>query len=129
MQRSRTTSNCRREARFAIAVACIIAACTVAPAQAAATSGTQDHCSLQIILVMARPGTERPSAPVVASLARKARVSLVFLRDAGTSSYVFRLSTGSGKDSCQRGIERLRSDSRVQSVDLDARRRGNQLEP
>jgi len=100
-----------------LATAAITASC------ASASTLATPRCSLQIIVVMSPPGTQRPAASVVASLARSAKVGLTFLRDAGTGSYVFRLQAQDGADACQRGLERLRTDPRILAADIDARRK------
>lgn len=104
------------------ATAMALLLCALALAVRAGAAAAPQRCTLQVILVMEPPAAQRPSEAVVAQLARAARVALSFVRDAGTGSYVFRLSARGGPDQCQKGLERLRSDGRVKSAEVDARR-------
>ncbi len=111
--------------RTAVAIAFALVACLAAPATAGSPPAGGSRCSLQIIIVLANPPPARPATSLVISLARAARVKLAFLRDAGTSSYLYRLTAAGGADSCLRGLERLRGDPRVRAADIDSRRQAH----
>jgi hypothetical protein len=106
---------------LAVAV-CVSSACVDPNVRDIVSPG--NYCTVQIILVM-KDRSGRPSGDVIGSLAEAAKVDLTFLRNAGTDSYVFSLGAVGSEDSCMHGVERLRTDSRLQSVEMDARRQGN----
>lgn len=116
--------------RTVFAIACALAACG-AVARTASGAATVDpaapsgRCALQIVLVLADAKPVRPAASVVRSLARAANVQLAFVRDAGTASFVYRLTAPGTVERCQRGLQRLRADPRVRAADVDSRRQAN----
>ena len=116
---SRRLRNCG----LVMAVIIWLGTTTSSPAAANATPPASNHCYLQIIVTMNPPAPQPPAPTVVASLARAARVQLTFVREAGTTSFVFLLSASGSAQQCQRGLARLRTDSRIQSADIDARRK------
>lgn len=111
-----------RTCGWVMAVMAWLGTTTSAPAAANPTPSASNRCSLQIIVVMNPPAPQPPAPTVVSSLARAARVQLTFVREAGTTSFVFLLSAAGSAQQCQRGLARLRTDARIQSVDIDARR-------
>jgi hypothetical protein len=111
--------------RPALAIAFALAACAPAAGIAGSPSVAQNRCSLQIIVVLADSPSVRPATALVISLARAARVKLGFVRDAGTSSFLYHLSAVGDAASCLRGLERLRGDPRVRSADIDSRRQAH----
>ena len=116
--------------RTVIAIACTLAACgavarTATGASTATPAAPSRRCSLQIVLVLADAKPVRPAASVVRSLAHAANVQLDFIRDAGTASFLYRLTAAGSVERCQRGLQRLRADPRVRAADVDSRRQAN----
>jgi hypothetical protein len=116
-------SQCLRNCGRVMALMAWLGTATNALAATNPTPPASNRCSLQIIVVMNPPAPQPPVPTVVASLARAARVQLTFVREAGSTSFVFLLSASGSAQQCQRGLTRLRTDARIQSVDIDARRK------
>lgn len=80
-------------------------------------------CSLQVIVSFSQDVQSPPGATFVKDLSRAARVELNYVRSVTPSLHVFVLEAADADDpGCGRALGRLRSDPRVRSVDIDARR-------
>ena len=77
-------------------------------------------CALQVIVSFA-PGVHTPPEDgLMKDLSRVSGVNLVYLRSVNPELHLFSLSAVG--DDCGKAVERLRSDPRVRSVDVDQRR-------
>lgn len=92
----------------------LFAACT---APASTPAGT----SQRLLLTFAQPPAA--SGPeLAASLGRSTQVELEFLEAVGPNVLVFTLKCAASDADCGQAIARLRSDSRLLSAELDAKR-------
>lgn len=98
-----------------LAVASFAQACAPLPQQAAAAAG---GCNARIIV-----GFHAPADSVaIATLATSHSLALAIVERLLPDLYVLDLGAPDGDPACQTALERLRGDTRVRSVELDARR-------
>ncbi len=92
--------------------AIVLGACA---ARAARPAG----CSTQVIVAFSQPVGNPPDASFVKEVGLAAHVRLTYVRSISAALQVFSLAADS---ECEAALGRVRSDSRVRSVDVDARR-------
>ena len=76
-------------------------------------------CSVRVIAGFTSP----PDAALLADLSRASGARLELIRDMTSGLHLLSLQAAGSDSECMAAIERLRSDTRVRSVDLDERRR------
>lgn len=98
---------------------------TAAPATAspaAAPTGSCGDCMLRVIVSFAESGAKSPpNSTLLQDISRAARVELTYVRSLTPALHVLVLRARDDGD-CERALGRLRSDPRVRSADIDARR-------
>ncbi len=93
---------------------------TMVQSSAPQTSG----CTARVIVGFAQAIQGEPDAALVKDIALAAHVNLSYVRSISPALHVFVLTSGEDSDSgCVGALARLRADSRVRSVDIDARRK------
>ena len=113
------TEEPHRSSRATVALVSLAVACTIGGCRERATEtalAEDAECS-----VIARFATE-PNGALLADVERATGVELEPLGTITDQLRVYRLRAVGPDDDCNAAIERLRSDERVTSVDLDARR-------
>jgi hypothetical protein len=93
-----------------------------APVAAADDAGAD--CTLRVIASFVPSDTqEPPDASFLQQLSRDTGVELTYVRSLTPALHVLMLSADDPDDAdCQRALQRLRSDARVRSADIDQRR-------
>jgi hypothetical protein len=76
-------------------------------------------CSVRVIAGLA----STPDPALLADLSRASGARLELIRSMASGLYLLSLQAAGPDSDCMAAIERLRSDARVRSVDLDERRR------
>lgn len=77
---------------------------------------------LSVIVSFAESGVKSPpDSTLLEDISRTARVELTYVRSLTPALHVLLLRAGDDGD-CERALGRLRSDPRVRSADIDARR-------
>jgi hypothetical protein len=112
-------------ATLGLSLALVLTACHTGTGAAGIRTADDGRCSMQVIMSFSGDGATAPAAEVLESVARAATVQLRYLSDIGAGLYLYELSTAGGATDCNAGLQRLRKDMRVRSVDIDARRRAN----
>jgi hypothetical protein len=85
---------------------------------------TDPECGLRVIVAFSQDFQSAPDAAFVRDVARAARVELTYVRSITPALHVFTLAAANAGDpGCEQALARLRSEPRVRSVDIDARRR------
>ena len=119
------TAPAAREAATSAATATPAVTATPAPVAtpAAATPAPAD-CTLRILVSFAESGVRTPPEPgLLQDISHTARVDLTYVRSLTPELHLFVLrAADSGDPDCERALGRLRSDPRVRSADIDARR-------
>lgn len=112
-----------RSVVLAVPAMLTIMALPAASAPVVTPAASAGRCTLQVIMSLTDADPVRPGAAAVTRLARASQVQLRFVREIQPHLYVYRLSANGGDVDCTRGLERLRRDVRVRSIDIDTRRR------
>ena len=103
--------------RLFIFFSLICAACN-GPRSADLSAG-ETRCTVRIIASFDRA----PDAALLESLSRASGAELALLNEMPAGLYLLELAASGPDDACSRALERLRSDERVRSADVDERRR------
>ena len=98
-----------------LAIAACAQACAQAPAQPPAAAG---GCSARVVVGF-HAATD---GDAIAALATSHALTLSIVNRLLPDLYVLDLGARGGDPACEAAVERLRADSRVRSVELDARR-------
>ena len=81
-------------------------------------------CSLRVIIAFSQDFQSAPDPAFVRDVARAARVELTYVRSITPALHVFTLAAADGGEAgCEKALARLRSEPRVRSADIDARRK------
>jgi hypothetical protein len=83
------------------------------------THDAPSGCSVRVIAGL----TSNPDAALLADLSRVSGARLELVRSMTSGLHLLSLQAAGPNAECMAAIERLRSDARVRSVDLDERRR------
>jgi hypothetical protein len=109
----------RHGARVLARIALLLLGCNAAAcSQPRSGAAAQAECSVQAIVAL----REDPNPSLVADLGRVSGARLALVRTMTTNLHLFALTAPGGEADCIAAVERLRSDARVRSVDLDQRR-------
>jgi hypothetical protein len=101
-------------------VALVLLSCaTAACAQPRGATAEATGCSVQAIVAL----QQAPTPELVADLARASGARLELVRTMTSNLHLFSLAAPGAAAECAAAIERLRSDPRVRSVDVDQQRR------
>lgn len=105
-------------------IALSLVACAANPGSGTAADEDTADCTLRVIASFAQRGAPSPpDATFLQELSRDAGVQLTYVRSLTPVLHVLVLSADDADDpDCQRALARLRSDTRVRSVDIDQRR-------
>lgn len=87
--------------------------------RSADVSADEARCTVRIIASF--EGT--PDAALLESLSRASGAQLTLLNEMPAGLYLLELAANGPDEACSRALERLQSDERVRSADMDERRR------
>jgi hypothetical protein len=104
--------------RVSLWVPVVMAAAACAQPRDDVAHDVPSGCSVRVIAGLA--GT--PDAAMLAELSRASGARLELIRSMTSGLYLLSLSAAGPDSDCMAAIERLRSDARVRSVDVDERR-------
>lgn len=101
-----------------------LVACASRSGPGTSADDTTADCTLRVIASFSESGVQHPpDAAFLQGLARDAGVQLTYVRSLTPDLHLLVLSADDADDpDCERALERLRSDPRVRSVDIDQRR-------
>ncbi len=121
MSRLATAARNRSRSRIGVLLVCGFVAPAMGLAHAAAAQ--TGACNARIILGLAQAMQPPPSDQWVQDLAAANGVELHFLRSITPTLYLVRLKAPDAAGDCSAPLARLRTDSRLRSVDLEQRRK------
>jgi hypothetical protein len=88
---------------------------------APAPSATRDSCRAMIIIQF-KPNGDESADSVLAELSRAANLKLSLVREIAPTTVLAELIAADDQSDCQAAIARLRQDTQVTSVDIEAQR-------